>query len=77
MTMRMRQDGVPIKLAFDAVNLAMVDMGSPETLHGPVRDMIVLAYRHPLESTDRLAQIAAIRFSERLFSGCMAHMDEE
>lgn len=77
LTMKLRQDGIPIKLAFDAANVAMSDMESPDSLRDPVWDMIRHAYRHPLETTDRLAEVAAIRFSERLFNGCMAHLVDQ
>lgn len=75
--MKMRQEGTPIKRAIESTYTALVDIDGPMSLKEVLPDMVAFAYRHQLESTDRLAEVAAIRFSERLFVGCMAHMGDD
>ena len=75
LTMKMRQDGVPISAAFEAANATHASTGSSEAEVELTRGIILQAYRLPLEPTERLADVAAIEFSEGHFSSCMSSFE--
>lgn len=71
MTMRMRQDGVMITTAFEAARATHVAVNSPEEDIELSHMIIAMAYKQPLASTDRLADVAAIQFSEESLRTCL------
>lgn len=75
LTMTMRQDGIPISTAIEAANATHASAGSSEAEVELTRGIILQAYRLPLEPTERLADVAAIEFSERHFARCMSGVE--
>lgn len=69
--MKNRQNGVPIRVAYEADIETHNSMGSPNEHRNLTQLMIERAYQLPLEKTERMADVAAIQFSELHFAHCM------
>ena len=69
--MKNRQNGVPLRVAYEADIKTHNSIGSPTEHRNLTQLMIERAYQLPLERTERMAEVAAIQFSELNFALCM------
>lgn len=69
--MQNRQQGLPISGAIEADIATHNSLSSPQADRDYTKNLILHAYRLPLERTDRMVEVASIEFAEDVFTYCL------